>query len=106
MPDDVLPAAEVFAVFAAVFIITIIPLSPGGAGVPEVLYISFFTTIAGDAYSAQISAGVMLYRVFQWFLPIPLAWLFLWLSRRGKPLLPTTAELRGRTDPAATSGVA
>jgi hypothetical protein len=39
----------------------------------------------------------MLYRVFQWFLPIPLAWLLLWTSRRGKPLLPTTAELRGRS---------
>jgi uncharacterized membrane protein YbhN (UPF0104 family) len=107
VPADVLPNAEIFAVFAAVFIITIIPLSPGGAGVPEVLYISFFTTITGGAYSAEISAGVMLYRVFQWFLPIPLAWLFLWLSRRGRPLLPTTAELRGRelaSSTPATSG--
>jgi len=106
VPADVLPDAEIFAVFAAVFIITIIPLSPGGAGVPEVLYISFFTTITGGAYSAEISAGVMLYRVFQWFLPIPLAWLFLWLSRRGRPLLPTTAELRGRSEAPAGAGSA
>jgi uncharacterized membrane protein YbhN (UPF0104 family) len=106
VPEDVLPTAEIFAVFAAVFIITIIPLSPGGAGVPEVLYITFFTTLAGDAYSAQISAAVMLYRVFQWFLPIPLAWLLLWLARRGKPLLPTTAELRGRELAAAGPGAA
>jgi putative heme transporter len=103
VPDDVLSDAEIFAVFAAVFIVTIIPLSPGGAGVPEVLYISFFSTITGGAYQAEISAAVMLYRVFQWFLPIPLAWLLLWLSRRGRPLLPTTAELRGRTAAAAES---
>lgn len=106
VPEDVLPTAEIFAVFAAVFIITIIPLSPGGAGVPEVLYITFFTSLAGDAYSAQISAAVMLYRVFQWFLPIPLAWLLLWLARRGKPLLPTTAELRGRELAATGTGSA
>jgi uncharacterized membrane protein YbhN (UPF0104 family) len=103
VPAEALPDAEIFAVFAAVYIITIIPLSPGGAGVPEVLYISFFTTITGGAYSAEISAAVMLYRVFQWFLPIPLAWLFLWLSRRGRPLLPTTAELRGRQTAGAGS---
>ena len=106
VPEDVLPTAEIFAVFAAVFIITIIPLSPGGAGVPEVLYITFFTALAGDAYSAQISAAVMLYRVFQWFLPIPLAWLLLWLARRGKPLLPTAGELRGRELAATGTGAA
>jgi hypothetical protein len=38
----------------------------------------------------------MLYRVFQWFLPIPLAWLLLGISRRGKSLLPTASEFRGR----------
>jgi uncharacterized membrane protein YbhN (UPF0104 family) len=103
VPADVLSNAEIFATFAAVFIITIIPLSPGGAGVSEVLYISFFTTITGGAYSAEISAAVMLYRVFQWFLPIPLAWLLLWVARRGRPLLPTADELRGRDFAAAAS---
>ena len=33
-------------------------------------------------------------RIYQWFLPIPLAWILLKLARRGKPMLPTTAELR------------
>jgi uncharacterized membrane protein YbhN (UPF0104 family) len=95
VPASVLPASEIVAVFAAVFIITILPISPGGAGVPEILYISFFTTLTGGQDSAEISAGVMLYRVFQWFLPIPIAWVLLGIARRGKPLLPTASEFRG-----------
>jgi putative heme transporter len=96
VPATVLPASEIIAVFSIVFIITILPISPGGAGVPELLYISMFGALTGGQDSAQISAGVMLYRVFQWFLPIPLAWLLLGISRRGKSLLPTASEFRGR----------
>jgi uncharacterized membrane protein YbhN (UPF0104 family) len=101
VPASALAASEIVAVFSIVFIITILPISPGGAGVPELLYISFFTTLTGGQYSAEISAGVMLYRVFQWFLPIPLAWILLGVARRGKSLLPTTAEFQGRTAGAA-----
>jgi uncharacterized membrane protein YbhN (UPF0104 family) len=93
---EILPASEIIAVFSVVFIITILPISPGGAGVPELLYISMFTTLTGGQDTAQISAGVMLYRLFQWFLPIPLAWILLARSRRGKPILPTTSEFMGR----------
>lgn len=95
VPASVLPTSEIVAVFAAVFIITILPISPGGAGVPELLYISFFSTLTGGQDSAEISAGVMLYRVFQWFLPIPIAWILLGVARRGKSLLPTASEFRG-----------
>ncbi len=98
VPASVLPASEIIAVFSIVFIITILPIAPGGAGVPELLYISMFTTLTGGQDSAEISAGVMLYRVFQWFLPIPLAWLLLGISRRGRSLLPTAAEFRGRSE--------
>ena len=104
VPASALPASEIVAVFSIVFIITILPISPGGAGVPELLYISMFTTLTGGLYSAEISAGVMLYRVFQWFLPIPLAWILLGVARRGKSLLPGAAEFRGGSaEPAATA---
>ena len=86
--------AYVFGVYALVMVITIIPLSPGGAGVPELLFISAFTAIAGEQYNAAITAGVFLYRLYFWFLPIPLAWILLKVARRGKSMLPTTAELR------------
>jgi uncharacterized membrane protein YbhN (UPF0104 family) len=92
--DDVLTAAEIFAVYALVNVITIIPMSPGGAGIPELLYIAGMTAIAGSGSEALITAGVFLFRLYQWFLPIPLAWILLKLARRGRPMLPGTAELR------------
>ncbi len=90
----VLSPGEVFAVYALVMVITILPLSPGGAGVPELLFISMFSAIAGTQYQAAITAGVFLYRIYYWFVPIPLAWILLRISRRGRSMLPTTAELK------------
>ena len=92
--DDVLTAAEIFAVYALVNVITIIPMSPGGAGIPELLYIAGMSAIAGPSSEALITAGVFLFRLYQWFLPIPIAWILLKLARRGRPMLPGTAELR------------
>ena len=94
IPESVLSPAEVFAVYALVMVITIIPLSPGGAGVPELLFISGLSAIAGAHYQAAITAGVFLYRLYFWFLPIPLAWTLLKVARRGRSMLPTTAELK------------
>jgi uncharacterized protein (TIRG00374 family) len=94
VPEDVLPFGEIFAVYALVLCITIIPLSPGGAGVTELLMISAFSTLAGPQYEAAVAAGVLLYRIYFWFIPIPIAWILLKAVRRGKSMLPTTAELR------------
>jgi len=94
-----LPSSIILAGVAGVFVITVLPISPGGAGVPELLYISFFTAYTGGADSSAISAGVMLFRAFQWLLPIPLAWILLGVSRRGKPLLPTKSEFQARDAP-------
>ena len=94
VPEAVLSPGEVFAVYALVMVITIIPLSPGGAGVPELLFISGLTAIAGTDYQSAVTAGVFLYRLYYWFLPIPLAWILMKVARRGKSMLPTTAELK------------
>ena len=94
VPESVLSAGEVFAVYALVMVITIIPLSPGGAGVPELLFISGLTVLTGSEYQAAVTAGVFLYRIYYWFLPIPLAWILLRVVRRGKSMLPTTTELK------------
>jgi hypothetical protein len=51
-------------------------------------------TIAGTGYEAAVTAGVFLYRLYYWFLPIPLAWILLKIARRGRSMLPTTAELK------------
>ncbi|HEY7133272.1 MAG TPA: lysylphosphatidylglycerol synthase domain-containing protein [Candidatus Limnocylindrales bacterium] len=101
VPADIVSSGEIIGVFALVAVITIIPISPGGAGVPELLYISFLSAIAGPDWEAQITAGVFLFRLYVWFLPIPIAWILLKAVRRGKPVLPTTAELKGFTSTAS-----
>jgi uncharacterized membrane protein YbhN (UPF0104 family) len=97
IPGDVLVPAEVLAVFALTSVITIIPIAPGGAGIPELLYIAGLSAIAGPQWEGLITAGVMLFRLFQWFLPIPIAWILLKVTRRGRPTLPTMGELRAFT---------
>jgi uncharacterized membrane protein YbhN (UPF0104 family) len=94
VPEDVLSAGEIIAVFALVAVITIIPIAPGGAGVPELLYIAGLSSLAGAEWEAAITAGVFLFRLYVWFLPIPLAWILLKIARRGRPMLPTAVELR------------
>ena len=97
VPEDVLPPIAVFAVYALVFVITIIPIAPGGAGVPEMLFIAGLSSIAGESWTAAITAGVFLYRIYYWFIPIPLAWILLKLARKGRPVLPTATEMRTYT---------
>jgi putative heme transporter len=92
--EDALSYAEVLAVFALTSVITIIPIAPGGAGIPELLYIAGLTAIAGAEWEGLITAGVMLFRLFQWFMPIPIAWILLKVARGSRSLLPTPSELR------------
>ena len=103
VPGDVLIPAEVLAVFALTSVITIIPIAPGGAGIPELLYIAGLSAIAGPEWEGLITAGVMLFRLFQWFLPIPIAWILLKVTRRGLPVLPTMGELRAFTQDEAAA---
>ena len=105
--ESMLSAADIFAVYALVNVLTIIPISPGGAGIPELLYIAGLSALAGPQAESTIAAGVFLFRLFQWFVPIPIAWALLKVARRGKPMLPTTAELRAYArDDAAPVAVA
>lgn len=84
VPSDVLSPDIVLAVYAAVMVITLLPIAPGGAGLPEVLYIGFFTNLVADpSWDDAIGAGVMLFRGVSWFLPIPVGYVALLLQRRG-----------------------
>ena len=82
VPSDVLSLMEIFVVWAIVLLITMIPITPGGIGIAEFFYIYFFAQITGEEWSSIVAAGVMLYRVFQWALPIPLGWGIVWQWRR------------------------
>jgi uncharacterized membrane protein YbhN (UPF0104 family) len=81
---DVLPPATVLTSMAIVAIVALIPIVPGGVGVTEVAYIAVLTAVAGPAYTDQITAAVMLYRIAQWLAPIPIGWVLLVLLRRGR----------------------
>ena len=80
--DSVLSLSDIFIVWAIVLLITMIPITPGGIGIAEFFYIWLFTQIAGQEWANTIAAGVMLYLVIQWALPIPIGWGTVWWWRR------------------------
>jgi uncharacterized membrane protein YbhN (UPF0104 family) len=92
--EESLPASWILAAAAIVAVVNIIPISPGGAGLPEIMFISILSALAPEVSSADIAAGIFLYRLYFWFLPIPISWISLKLIRRGKSMLPTGDELR------------
>ncbi len=51
--------------------VTIIPITPGSAGVSEIALVGMLTPIAGTEYVNEIAAGVLLYRLLTWILLIP-----------------------------------
>jgi uncharacterized protein (TIRG00374 family) len=79
---DVLSLGQIFIVWVIVLMITAIPITPGGLGIAALSYIFFFSQMIGDEYSDIIAAGVVLFRLAQWFLPIPIGWVSVGLWRR------------------------
>ncbi len=102
---ELIPWDVVLGVYAVVLAVTVIPISPGGAGVPELLYIALFSRYVGnDAYTDIITAGVMLFRAFQWFVPIPVGYVALYLHRRANRRPGNAA--REAVSPGPGSGIA
>ena len=71
VPDAAITPAEVLAVYAGVRIITFLGLTPGGIGISEALYISGLSLMTNGAYETQITAGVFVFRIFTYLLPLP-----------------------------------
>jgi putative heme transporter len=61
---------EILAVFAFARLLTAVPFTPGGLGVIEVAMISGLAAAGGD--HAAVAAGVLVFRVLTYVLPIPL----------------------------------
>ena len=78
---DVLSPSMVLAAMAVVAIVGMIPITPGGVGVTEVAYIGVLSAISGAPDA--VTAAIMLFRVVQWLLPIPIGWILLLIMRRG-----------------------
>ena len=80
---DVLPPSAVLAAMALVGIVALIPITPGAVGVTEVAYIGVLTGVAGTGLTEQITAAILLFRIAQWLVPIPIGWITLVILRRG-----------------------
>ena len=87
LTEEALPWPQVFVVFALVQGLTVIPITPGDAGVSEIAYVGMLTAAAGSEYVNQISAGVLVFRVLTWVVIIPIGlavlggWNFQWRRR-------------------------
>jgi hypothetical protein len=82
---EVLPPSAVLAAIAVVGIVALVPITPGAVGVSELAYISILSGVGGTGLTEPITAAVLLLRVAQWLVPIPIGWVLLMLIRRRQP---------------------
>jgi putative heme transporter len=92
--------AEVLVVFAFARLATILPFTPGGIGVVELVLIGWLTAAGGDR--EQVTAAVLVYRALTWALPI-LIWIccYLWWHQSQLRTSPVTASDRRMAIPKA-----
>jgi uncharacterized membrane protein YbhN (UPF0104 family) len=99
VPRTALTVTEIFAAYSVVELLTVVPITAGGAGVVELGYIGLLTRYAGAGYVNQVTAGVMLFRLATWIAIIPIGWftVLLWrLSvKRGTARLAAAVEVSG-----------
>ena len=79
---DVLPPSAVLASMAVVGIVALIPITPGAVGITEVAYIGVLSSVA-PGLTEELTAAILLYRIAQWLVPIPIGWVLLIVMRRG-----------------------
>jgi uncharacterized membrane protein YbhN (UPF0104 family) len=59
------------AAFAFVRLLTVLPITPGGAGITELGLVGILAGGAGHGLAAQVTAAVLLYRAITYLVPIP-----------------------------------
>ena len=94
---DVLPPSAVLTAMAVVGIVSLVPITPGAVGVAEAAYITILSSVGGSGLTEQLTAAVMLFRIAQWLVPIPVGWVLLLVMRRGH-----WGEMLGGPDSAPT----
>jgi uncharacterized membrane protein YbhN (UPF0104 family) len=82
IPEDALGWSAIFAVYALVAGLTVVPITPGSAGVAELALVGMLAPIAGREYVNEVAAGVVLYRLMTWILVIPAGLLALGIWRQ------------------------
>jgi uncharacterized membrane protein YbhN (UPF0104 family)/membrane-associated phospholipid phosphatase len=87
--DQEVSWAQVLAAFAFMRLITIVPFTPGSAGVVELLLIAPLVAAGGDR--EQVTAAVLVYRALTWGLQIPVGVAcYLWWRRSQRRTQPAT----------------
>jgi len=81
VPWDLLPPSTVLVAMALVGIVALIPITPGAIGVTEVAYVALLTAVAGSSVTDEITAAVLILRILQWLLVIPIGWISLVVIR-------------------------
>lgn len=84
LDQDVIAITSVIAVYTAVRLLTVVTITPGGAGVTEALYIAGLVAAAPDANQSTIVAAVLLFRGLTYIGPIILGGisLLVWRAKR------------------------
>jgi uncharacterized protein (TIRG00374 family) len=92
--------AQVLVAFAFMRLITIVPWTPGSAGVAELALIAPLVAAGGDR--EQVTAAVLVYRALTWGLQIPVGVAcYLWWRRSPRRTQPATAGTPQVTAPKA-----
>jgi putative heme transporter len=85
------------AAFAFVRLLTVLPLTPGGAGITELGLVGILAAGADHRVAGQVTAAVLVYRAVTYLAPIPSGALA-WVGWRYSPVL-----ARGRGRPSTTA---
>ena len=92
--------AQVLVAFAFMRLVTIVPLTPGSAGVAELALIAPLVAAGGDP--EQVTAAVLVYRALTWGLQIPVGVAcYLWWRRSQRRAQPATTDDPQTTVPKA-----
>jgi uncharacterized membrane protein YbhN (UPF0104 family) len=65
------PWATSLAAFAFTRLLTVLPITPGGAGITELGLVGILAAGSDSKVTAQVTAAVLLYRAVTFLLPIP-----------------------------------
>ena len=85
---EVLTAVDILAAYAFVGLITVIPITMGNVGIAEAGWIGMLDSLSDGVATDEITAAVLLSRMFTWALVIPVGWAMglVWRHRTKKSL--------------------
>jgi putative heme transporter len=83
--------AKVLVVFSFARLVTAIPITPGGVGIVELALVSGLVAYGGDR--SEVVAGVLVYRLLTYAVPIPFGLVtYLWWRRQTGPRGPAPVD--------------